>query len=71
MLKMVLHFYNEGSRALKNGVYLKDILALEVRDRIARAKYLEEKDIEKINDINAEMTSAVEELMQEGGLLNA
>lgn len=71
MLKMVLHFYNEGLRGLKNGVYLKDILALEVRDRIARAKYLEEKDIEKINDINAEMTTAVEELMQEGGLLNA
>lgn len=71
MLKMVLHFYNEGSRALKNGVYLKDILTLEVRDRIARAKYLEEKDIEKINDINKEMTDAVDELMQEGGLLNA
>lgn len=71
MLKMVLHFYNEGLRALKNGVYLKDVLALEVRDRIARAKYLEEKDIEKINAINTEMTNAVEELMQEGGLLNA
>jgi len=71
MLKMVLHFYNEGLRALKNGVYLKDILALEVRDRIARAKYLEEKDIEKINAINTEMTNAVDELMQEGGLLNA
>lgn len=71
MLKMVLHFYNEGSRALKNGVYLKDILTLEVRERIARAKYLEEKDIEKINDINKEMTDAVDELMQEGGLLNA
>ena len=71
MLKMVLHFYNEGLRGLKNGVYLKDILALEVRDRIARAKYLEEKDIEKINSINTEMTTAIEELMQEGGLLNA
>ncbi|MGB4588482.1 MAG: V-type ATP synthase subunit A [Clostridiaceae bacterium] len=71
MLKMVLHFYHEGLRALKNGVYLKDILALEVRDRIARAKYLEEKDIEKINAINTEMTDAVDELMQEGGLLNA
>ena len=71
MLKMVLHFYHEGARALKNGVYLKDILALEVRDRIARAKYLEEKEIEKINDINKEMTDAVDELMQEGGLLNA
>lgn len=71
MLKMVLHFYHEGLRALKNGIYLKDILALEVRDRIARAKYLEEKDIEKINAINTEMTKVIDELIQEGGLLNA
>jgi len=71
MLKMVLHFYHEGLRALKNGIYLKDILALEVRDRIARAKYLEEKDIEKINAINTEMTKVIDELIQEGGLQNA
>ncbi|MBR0575828.1 V-type ATP synthase subunit A [Proteiniclasticum sp. BAD-10] len=71
MLKMVLHFYEEGKRALKNGIYLNDLLNLEVRDRIARAKYLDEKDIEKINSINTEMTRVIDELIQEGGILNA
>ena len=42
MLEMVLHFYYEGLRALKNGIYLSDLMNLEIRDRIARAKYLKE-----------------------------
>ncbi|HZK01016.1 MAG TPA: V-type ATP synthase subunit A, partial [Tissierellaceae bacterium] len=45
MLDMVLHFYDESKRALVNGVYLNELMALNVRDRIARAKYLEEDDI--------------------------
>jgi V/A-type H+-transporting ATPase subunit A len=71
MLEMVLHFYHEGLRALENGIYLSDLINLEVRDRIARAKYLEEKDIEKINEINASVTQVVNELISEGGILNA
>lgn len=71
MLKMVLHFYHEGQRALRNGIYLSDIINLDVRDRIARAKYLEEKDIEKINDIMKELTEVLDGLIEEGGILNA
>ena len=71
MLDMVLHFYHEGLRALENGIYLSDLINLDVRDRIARAKYLEEKDIETINDINASVTQVVNELISEGGILNA
>lgn len=71
MLKMVLHFYQEGQRALKNGIYLSDIINLDVRDRIARAKYLEEKDIEKINAIMEEVTEVLDGLIEEGGILNA
>ncbi|MBC2425423.1 V-type ATP synthase subunit A, partial [Clostridium beijerinckii] len=43
MLKLVLKFGDEGERALKSGVYLKDILSLDIRDKIARAKYIEEE----------------------------
>lgn len=71
MLKMVLHFYQEGQRALKNGIYLSDIINLDVRDRIARAKYLDEKDIEKINAIMEEVTEVLDGLIEEGGILNA
>ena len=71
MLDLVLHFYHEGQRALKNGIYLNDLINLEVRDRIARAKYLEEKDIEKIKDIKVELTKVIDDLIAEGGILNA
>lgn len=71
MLDLVLHFYHEGQRALKNGIYLSDLINLEVRDRIARAKYLEEKDIEKIKDIKVELTKVIDDLIAEGGILNA
>ena len=44
MLKLVILFKKEAERALEAGVYLNDILNLEVRDKVARAKYIEEKD---------------------------
>jgi V/A-type H+-transporting ATPase subunit A len=71
MLKMVLAFYDEGKRALDNGIYLNDILKLEVRDRIARAKYLPESDIDKMNGIMADLRKSVDSLIEEGGILNA
>lgn len=45
MLKLVLFFYDEAERALNAGVYLKELLDLEVRDKIARAKYVSEENI--------------------------
>ncbi|WP_312649361.1 V-type ATP synthase subunit A [Proteiniclasticum sp.] len=71
MLELVLHFYDEGLRALKNGIYLSDLINLEVRDRIARAKYLEEKNIDKMTEIMKEMTQVIDDLIAEGGILNA
>lgn len=71
MLKMVLAFYDEGKRALDNGIYLNDILKLEVRDRIARAKYLPESEIDKMNGIMADLRKSVDSLIEEGGILNA
>lgn len=71
MLELVLHFYDEGLRALKNGIYLSDLINLEVRDRIARAKYLEEKNIGKMTEIMKELTQVIDDLIAEGGILNA
>lgn len=71
MLELVLHFYDEGQRALKNGIYLSDLINLEIRDKIARAKYLEEADISKINKIKVDLTKIIDDLIAEGGILNA
>jgi len=71
MLELVLHFYDEGQRALKNGIYLSDLINLDIRDKIARAKYLDESNISKINDIKVDLTKIIDDLIAEGGILNA
>lgn len=71
MLKLILKFYDEANRALEVGVYLDKILALEVRDKIARSKYIAEEEISRIDDISNELNKAVTDLINEGGVLNA
>ena len=71
MLKLVILFKKEAERALEAGLYLNDILNLEVRDKVARAKYIEEKDIKRTDEIAAEVKAAIDELISKGGVLNA
>ena len=71
MLKLVLLFKKEAEKALEAGVYLDKILKLEVRDKIARAKYIHEDDIKKTDEIAAEVKADIDGLIAEGGVLNA
>jgi len=71
MLALVLKFYDEGLRGLDSGVYLKEISAMPVREKIARAKYLPEEELNKIDDISEEITKEIDNLISEGGISNA
>lgn len=73
MLKLILLFKKEAERALKAGVYLNEILDLsEIRDKIARSKYIPEENLSRMNEIEAELKSAIDTLINEkGGVLNA
>ncbi|WP_163191722.1 V-type ATP synthase subunit A [Clostridium thermarum] len=71
MLQLVLSFEDEAKRALDAGVYLKKILALEERDKIARAKYIPEADIARMDAIAEEIKAAIDRLISEGGIVNA
>ena len=71
MLKLVLLFKKEAERALEAGVYLNKILELEVRDKIARAKYINEDDIKRTDEIAEELKDAIDDLISKGGVLNA
>ncbi|KEI95951.1 ATP synthase subunit A [Clostridium botulinum F 357] len=71
MLKLVLFFYDEAERALNAGVYLKELLDLEVRDKIARAKYVSEENIKNIDAIFNELSEVIDELISKGGIMNA
>lgn len=71
MLKLVLAFQVEAEKALAAGVYFKKILGMEVRDKIARAKYVPETEMSKIDDINIDLAKEVEKLITEGGVISA
>jgi len=71
MLELVLKFYDEGLRGLENGAYLSEIIAMPVRERIARAKYLPEAELGKIKEIAKELEIGIDELVNKGGVANA
>ena len=71
MLKLVLEFGKEANRALDNGIYLDKILELPVRDKIARSKYIPETEMGKMQEISKELTKEVDNLISEGGVLDA
>ncbi|SEN92838.1 V/A-type H+-transporting ATPase subunit A [Peptostreptococcus russellii] len=70
MLDLVLKFYRESIRGLEKHVYLNELLQLPVRASIARAKYTEEANIAKLDEISEEITRQVDELINRGGGLD-
>ena len=73
MLKLILLFRKEAERALKAGVYLSKILGLsELRDKIARSKYIPEDNINRMDEIEVELKATIDALItEEGGVLDA
>ena len=73
MLKLIIDFKRESEKALEAGVYLNEILALEeVRDRIARSKYIHEDDLTKMDQINVDLKAEIKKLISsKGGVQDA
>ncbi|MBN1056195.1 V-type ATP synthase subunit A [Clostridium botulinum] len=72
MLSLILGYRKEAERALEAGVYLNDILAMEdLKDRIARSKYIHEDDLEKMDQIVVDLKNAIDNLINKGGVANA
>ena len=65
MLKIILELYELCQRALENGVLFEKLRSLAIREEIARAKYLPDKEKEKIEKIRKEMVKQVETLIKE------
>lgn len=70
MLNLILDFYHLGQKALNEGAYLSKILSLPVRERIARAKYISETEMARIDEISAALKEEMESLAG-GGIANA
>ncbi len=68
MISLILKFMSDAEKALDSGVYLDKILNLEIRDKIARCKYIPEDDLKKIDDISFELENTIQNLIREEGV---
>lgn len=71
MLKLIYSFYESGREALDKDADLEDILKISAREKIGRAKYIEEKDLSEFDAIEKLMASELKALEREGGLIDA
>jgi len=62
MLKTVLHFHEMALQAIEEGADTADIFKLPVREEIARAKYIPQKEMKKISEIRNTIEKQVKEL---------
>lgn len=72
MLQLILTFEKEGRRALKLGTYYSELFegTVTLRDRIARAKYVAEKDLDRLERLLLAIPETVKEIISKGGLTN-
>ena len=62
MLKTVLHFHKVGLAAIEAGADTTEIFKLPVREEIARAKYIPQKEMSKISQIRKTIETQIAEL---------
>ncbi|TYP58781.1 ATP synthase subunit A [Thermosediminibacter litoriperuensis] len=67
MLKLILMFYEEAQKALEKGALFSEIEKHPVRERIARAKYIEESNLSVFDEIEKEIKKAMQDLTEGGG----
>ena len=67
ILELVIKFYHESQQALAKGATVNKIFELETREKIARAKYVEEdKFVAYATQVKAELEEKLKTLTEEG-----
>ena len=66
MLDTILYFYDRGQEALVKGAYFSEIEELEVKENIARMKYLSNDELEKLDEIKDKIDSQLKNLVEVG-----
>ena len=65
MLEAILQFHKQALAKLQHGAALDELLALPVRERIARMKFTPQEDEDDLRAVGAEITQAVERVAGE------
>ena len=72
LLSNILTFDAEANRALELGAYFREIMegTVELRDRIARSKFIHEDQLEKIQALSQTIEETLHQILAQGGLDN-
>ncbi|MGP6138746.1 MULTISPECIES: V-type ATP synthase subunit A [unclassified Jeotgalibaca] len=70
MLDLILSLEEEAKAAMELGAYFKEIYegTAEIRDRIARSKFISEDRIEDIKQIKTDLKDTMRDILAEGGM---
>jgi len=66
MLDTILYFYYKSQESLEKGVYFSEIEELDVKEDIARMKYVPNDELEKIDAIKEKIDSQLKKLEEVG-----
>ena len=68
MMKMILGYYDAGAEALKQGAEVESLVALPVRERIGRFKYVAQENVRReYEEITKQLHSEIGNLVQKEG----
>lgn len=70
MLDVILAFHDKAAEALEHGVYLREIEAMPIRQRIVRMRQIPEDKLEEIDVICEELVKDFQALIQEQEVTN-
>ena len=63
MMKLIIGYYQRCRDAINDGVDIEDLLEIPVREKIGRAKYIEEKNLSVFDEIEAELVKEIQALI--------
>ena len=64
MMRIIMQFYEKGNQALDAGATLSEVIGLPVREQSGRMKYILESELEKFDQIEAELSSQMAALVE-------
>ncbi len=67
MLRNILTFHHLAMEALKRGATLKDVTEMEIRERITRMRYIDEKELGSLDTLEEDIKKEIGKLMPAGG----
>ena len=64
LLHLVLSFYDEGERAVKESVEIDDLVTIPVREKIGRAKFIPEAEKDRLKQMEKDLKDQVSALIE-------